>query len=133
MIPAFDEHGYLPPGIHPATPAEIEERFGKSTEMRRAEMESLYWLVDLARAAGIRRIIINGSFVTKVREPNDVDCVLLVPPGFTRDSETGAPLAAGLPFLEIRLVDQEVFDAYAGSIFATDRNLVQKGTVEVVL
>jgi hypothetical protein len=33
MIPPFDEHGYLPPGIHPATLAEIEEWFGKSPEI----------------------------------------------------------------------------------------------------
>jgi len=24
MIPPFDEHGYLPPGIHPATLDEVE-------------------------------------------------------------------------------------------------------------
>ena len=42
-------------------------------------------------------------------------------------------LAAGLPFLEIRLVDQEEFDFYTGSFYATDRDLVQKGTVEVIL
>jgi hypothetical protein len=107
MIPPFDEHGYLPPGIHSATLAEIEERFGRGTEIRRAQTESLYWLIDLAKAAGIRRVIINGSFVTKVREPNDVDCVLLMPRGFARDGVVGAQLTAGLPFWDIRLVDQE--------------------------
>ena len=35
MIPSFDEHGYLPPGIHPATLDEIEARFGRESELRR--------------------------------------------------------------------------------------------------
>lgn len=41
MIPPFDEHGYLPPGIHPATLDEIEARFGLEPELRRVQMESL--------------------------------------------------------------------------------------------
>jgi hypothetical protein len=28
VIPPFNEHGYLPPGIHPATLDEVESRFG---------------------------------------------------------------------------------------------------------
>ncbi len=77
MIPAFYDNGYLPPGIHLATLDEIRDRFGLESEVRRAQMESLVWLVDLARSAGIRRIVVNGSFVTDILEPNDVDCVLL--------------------------------------------------------
>ena len=45
-------------------------------------MESIRWLADLAKRAGVERLIINGSFVTDVPEPNDVDCVLLIGPGF---------------------------------------------------
>lgn len=41
-------------------------------------MESVRWLIDLARQAGVERIILNGSFVTEIMEPNDVDCVLLL-------------------------------------------------------
>jgi len=44
-------------------------------------MESLAWLVDLARTAGIQRIVVNGGYVTDILEPNDVDCVLLIEPG----------------------------------------------------
>jgi hypothetical protein len=85
MIPEFSEQGYLPPGIHRATLAEIEERSGRGTEIRRAQMQSLYWLVDLARRAGIERLILNGSFVTDAFEPNDVDCVLLMGLDFPRE------------------------------------------------
>ena len=32
MIPPFDENGYLPPGIHPATLGAIEARFGRESD-----------------------------------------------------------------------------------------------------
>jgi len=69
MIPPFDENGYLPPGVHLATLDEIDERFGSESELRRVQMESLRWLVDLTLRAGASRLIINGSFTTDVFEP----------------------------------------------------------------
>ena len=84
MIPAFDGEGYLPPGIHMATVQEIDARFGRESELRRVQMESLVWLIGLARRAGARRIVVNGSFVTDKLEPNDVDCVLLFGTDFPR-------------------------------------------------
>ena len=53
MIPPFDEHGYLPPGIHSATLDEIEARFGQESEIRRVQMESLRWLVEIAQRIGV--------------------------------------------------------------------------------
>ncbi|MBC8874717.1 MAG: hypothetical protein H8E44_35215 [Planctomycetes bacterium] len=133
MIPAFDEHGYLPPGIHKADLEEIALRFAQQSELRRAQMESLRWLVDAARRAGVARIVVNGSFVTDVVEPNDVDCVLLGGPGFPGDVEAEAELVAGLPFLEIQLVERVAFDYLVQRFFATDRDDVPKGVVEVML
>ncbi len=82
MIPAFNDDGYLPAGIHRATLEEIAARFGQETELRRVQMQSLGWLVDLARRAGALRLVVNESFVTDRPEPNDVDCVLLIGAGF---------------------------------------------------
>ena len=109
MIPLFDDNGYLPPGVHPATLDEIKDRFGSESELRRVQMESLNWLVELARRAGVARLVINGSFTTNAFEPNDVDCVLLI---------------------------EDVFPAtrlLVEKFFATDRHLVNKGMVEVIL
>jgi len=36
MIPKFNDSGYLPAGIHTASVAETEERFGRESELRRA-------------------------------------------------------------------------------------------------
>ena len=54
---------------------------------------------------------------------NDVDCVLLVDPEFPTDMEAEAELLAGLPFLEIVVVKQSVFDRMTLSFFASDRSL----------
>ena len=110
MIPSLEDNGYLPPGLHPATLDEIAERFGTEPELRRVQMESLRWLVDLAWRAGAMRIVVNGSFATEAWEPNDVDCVLLIGPGFPRDAEAEEELLAGLPFIQVELAESAVFD-----------------------
>ena len=133
MIPDFNEHGYLPAGIHRATLEEVAQRFGHQSEPRRVQMESLRWLCDLARQAGLRRLIINGSFVTDTYEPNDVDCVLLIEPAPRKNVEAEEEMLRGLPFLEIHLVEQDDFDFLTGMTFSTDRRLVPKGMVEVLL
>lgn len=133
MIPPFNEFGYLPSGIHPATLDEIELRFGSESELRQVQMESLRWLVDLARQAGVERIIVNGSFATDTLEPNDVDCVLLISEGFPADPRFEEELVAGLPFLELSLVTDTDFNILVNQIFATDRQSIDKGMVEIVL
>jgi hypothetical protein len=132
VIPPFDESGWLPPGIHTATLAEIEERFGSQSEVRRAQMESLRWMVELAIRAGIRRIILNGSFATAILEPNDVDCVLLLPDGFPVNQAAEMEIRNGLPFLEIVLVNSEEFDGFVNYFFASDRLGQVKGMIEVI-
>ncbi|MGH7127726.1 MAG: DUF6932 family protein, partial [Planctomycetaceae bacterium] len=66
MMPDFDENGHLPPGVHRVTLEEIEKHFGTGSEIRKVQMESVRWLVEIAERAGVRRIVFNGSFVTDV-------------------------------------------------------------------
>lgn len=89
--------------------------------------------MDLARRAGVARLVINGSFTTDAFEPNDVDCVLLLEAEHPKDTDAEAELNGGLPFLEMNLVRQPAFDGLVQRFFATDRNLVAKGMVEVTL
>ena len=132
MIPSFTDNGFLPPGLHPATLAEIAERFGRSSELRRVQMQSVRWMVELARRAGVQKIILNGSFVTDIIEPNDVDCVLLIGPDFPKDVLAEQELLEGLPFLEMVLVDQDEFDHFVNRFFAFDRMRQAKGMIEVI-
>lgn len=118
--------------MHRATLDEVEQRFGRGSELRRVQLESLRWLIDLARRAGIERIALNGSFVTDIDEPNDVDCLLLTGHGFPTDIEAEAEIVEGLPFLEIDLVDSEEWEYMVEVTFGTDRLSIPKGLVEVI-
>ena len=132
MIPPLGNSGYLPPGVHPATLAEVEERFGGASELRRVQMESVRWMIDLAKRAGVQRIILNGSFVTDIIEPNDVDCVVLMSSRKLLDAKAFRELRAGLPFMDLAIVRSiKRFDEYVNGIFATDRSGMHKGMIEV--
>lgn len=92
----------------------------------------MYWLLPLCRSAGIIRLLINGSFVTVAPEPNDVDCVLLAGPDYVETSGPAQRLLNGLPFLEIRVVNDDDYRWFAISMFASDRAMIPKGVVEVM-
>lgn len=132
MIPQFNDAGYLPAGVHPASLSEIDARFGGQSELRRVQMDSIRWLVAIAENAGVSRIVLNGSFVTDIIEPNDVDCVLLIGKDFPRDENAEAELQKGLPFLDVSLVDEPDFRFFTNRFFAFDRSREEKGMIEVV-
>ncbi len=95
-------------------------------------MESLRWMVDLAVQAKAQRIVVNGSFVTDLIEPNDVDCVLLVEPRGRGNRAALGELRKGLPFLDLAIVRARAFDEYVQRVFATDRTGAAKGMIDVV-
>ena len=132
MIPPFDNSGCLPPGLQGAALAEVEARFGSQSEIRRVQMESVRRMVDLAVRAGVQRIVLNGSVVTDIMDPNDVDCVLLIGRGFPADPVAGAELNAGLPFIDIALVGQADFDEFVRAVFSADRFGAPKGMIELI-
>ena len=132
-IPASNEHGYLPPGIHRATMEEVEDRFGRETEVRHAAMESLRWLVDASKRAGILRVVINGSFVTDVIEPNDVDCALLSSSRLLKNSDAWAELDEGFPYIEMQVLESPEFEEFIDRTYASDRDYIAKGMVELIL
>ena len=132
MIPPFNEFGYLPPGVHSATLDEIDARFGQPSELRRVQMESVRWMVELAARAAVQRIILNGSFLTDIIEPDDVDCVLLVGPRRREQRSALKELRKGLPFLTAVIARQRLFDEYVNDIYATDRSNIPKGMIEVI-
>ena len=72
MIPAPDAIGELPPGMHTATLEEVEAVF-VTTPRRRHLFEGLRRALQNLHAAGVRRIFIDGSFVTTKADPNDID------------------------------------------------------------
>jgi hypothetical protein len=119
--------------VHVATLEEVIDRFGHGSEQREAQAQSLRWLVPLCRRAGVSKLLINGSFVTDKVEPNDVDCVALQGPSYSAISTEAAELRQGLPFIELKVVAQIDYDRFRDVLFASDRAMIDKGVVEVML
>ena len=72
MIPAFDENGLLPPGIHWASWDAFFDRFGISGWRRRLAAD-IRAAVENLKNAGCLTVYVNGSFVTNKEVPNDFD------------------------------------------------------------
>lgn len=72
MIPAFDENGNLPPGIHFCEWEEFKERFATNSSRQRM-IDGLELAMIPLKAAGCRTIYIDGSFVTSEPSPGDFD------------------------------------------------------------
>ncbi len=98
------------------------------------QMQSLRWLIDLAKRAGVERLVIDGSFVTDVLEPNDIDCALIVDPYYPHDYAAiqDQEIEAGLPFLDINLVERPDFTMPVDDFFATDRFSTPNGLIKVI-
>jgi len=72
-ISALKENGELIAGEHEATLDEIEKAYGLSSERRKLLMQNLRDAATNLKAAGVRTIWVDGSFVTDKNEPNDID------------------------------------------------------------
>ena|SRR5437867_2405026 len=80
-IPALNENGFLPPGVHECSLDEIRTRFGsfQSTDRRPKLFATLLVFVAEARASEIVvALLINGSFTSDKPDPNDIDLVLVL-------------------------------------------------------
>jgi hypothetical protein len=130
MLPPFDQNGNLPPGVHRCTAEELIERYGKGSPEREIESRELLRFIDWARQNGVRRLLINGSFITSKPEPNDVDLVILPNP----NGPVPGDEELLWPFLHILIASDDAdWRAWATVDFATDRNQNPKGVVEVIL
>jgi hypothetical protein len=78
-LPEFNEFGDLPEGNHPASLAQVVARFGSGSAQRKAVTERLQRIYQLAVATRqLDRLIVFGSYVSDVNEPNDVDVILVM-------------------------------------------------------
>ena len=79
-IPPLQENGELPPGEHQASVDQVERLFGCSTERRKSLMRGLRDAISNLASSGVRKLWINGSFVTDKDDPNDIVVVNLIGP-----------------------------------------------------
>jgi hypothetical protein len=115
VLPAFNEEGDLPPGVHRATLPEVLERFGQGSVQRCAVADRLQRVYQLVTSTGhLARFVVFGSFITAKEEPNDVDIILLMEDTFDLASVTGE---AALPFQHM-----EADTHFGASVFWTRRS-----------
>ena len=73
MIPLLNNRGELPPGVHRATLKELKVRFGQSSPERKELFSGLMQALNNLEKAGVHRVYIDGGFITKKENPNDID------------------------------------------------------------
>jgi hypothetical protein len=71
-IPDFDENGNLPPGVYQVSLQDIGIRF-TWTDRRKKLFEGLKLAIDNLTRANVKKVWIDGSFVTSIDDPNDID------------------------------------------------------------
>jgi hypothetical protein len=72
VIPNFDSHGNLPPGIHDATLAEVQTRFAYN-DKRTKLLNALKRVISILIECKCQEVFLNGSFITNKEEPGDYD------------------------------------------------------------
>jgi len=143
MLPRLNEQGDLPVGIHSASWAELEQRFGAGSEVRLRAMAKLRLLHQLAERTGkLVRFIIFGSFVTGRREPRDVDVVLVMAAEFTLEatprecqtlfshSDADARYGASIFWLRQGMLPDSLLEEFFET-WQSNRNGTKHGIVEV--
>ncbi len=73
-IPAFNQYGELPAGIHRAMWGEFENRYVYN-QHRQNLLDGLSWVCDLLKVSGCTRVFVAGSFVTAKPMPQDFDAM----------------------------------------------------------
>ncbi|MCI0381275.1 MAG: hypothetical protein L0215_27130 [Gemmataceae bacterium] len=124
-MPAYNNDGDLPPGVHVAGLSDVLERFGHGSAQRCAVAERLTRVYQLAVSTGhLARFVMFGSFVTAKSDPNDIDIVLLMEDTFDLATVTG----------EAAIVFQHMeADAHFGaSVFWTRRSAAVGGEQAMV-
>ena len=141
-IPSFRDDGYLPEGIHRCTEAELTFRFGTQTRRRQRLTLRLRRWIELGRAVGALRLLVDGSFVTAKPDPDDVDAVMLISASFSAQVVQGVEAALELEEIFLTRQPEELFPAENEAVWhgwcdffsrTREPDRRRKGLVEIVL
>jgi hypothetical protein len=78
-LPHFNEHGFLPPGIHHAGLEGLELKLGFNRYRKEMIRQGLLPVLKELRDKKVRSMVVDGSFVTEKPFPDDIDAYVLVP------------------------------------------------------
>lgn len=146
VLPPFDGHGNLPPGVYRVIWDDLERRFGQSSPRRQVLAARLREIVRLAKATGaLVHVFVWGSFVTDQPFPRDLDLFLLMRRGFDLMlPQLAAPVRELFDYGAARLhYEADVFwatealgEAALGeflSVYQITRDFGSRGIVEVIV
>jgi hypothetical protein len=139
MIPDFNKHGNLPAGIYKASINDIEKRFGLNSKKRISLFKNFHNFLKLIIPfkTSIKRIILNGSFVTAKENPGDMDCIILIKNNTRFTPEIIDKLVSAKKLYNIHLFihEERNIKKYNDllAFFSRNRDLKPKGVLEVIL
>ena len=144
MLPALNDFGELPVGVHWADWEEFQHRFGRSSSRRVWLSGRLRALLELAATSGkLLRIFIWGSFVTSKAAPGDLDVLLIMREDFEVNG-LNAPAQVIFDSVKAKLlfesdvfwarvsIGQEALELWLDT-YQTSRSFRKRGIVELEL
>jgi len=139
MVPEFNKYGNLPAGIYESSLTYIEKRFGLNSKKRISLFKDFHNFLELITPfkTNIKRLILDGSFVTSKETPGDIDCIMIIENGFRFTPDIVEKLCDSKKLYNIHLFmfEEKNTERYRDilNIFSKDRDLKPKGLVEVIL
>ncbi len=89
---AFDDRDLLPEGVHDATLDEIVSAFGGTSRRDQLCDHLREYLACVQLTGWACEVLLDGSFVMpKVREPNDIDVIVILPDDWSWDRRDFRP------------------------------------------
>lgn len=141
--------GELPRGVHIVTLHEIEQTFGVQNERRKLLMSGLIEAAKMFKAAGVRFLLVDGSFTTDKKEPADIDgCwsatgdidIDLIDPEFWdfddvadfQKKRRSINQRYGLDFFIAEMIESESGEPFS-KFFQTNKDGDAKGILKIIL
>jgi len=141
MIPEFNKYGNLPAGIYKSSITSIEKIFGTNSEKRILLFNNFRKFLELLSPfkKKIKRLILDGSFVTSKESPGDIDCIMIIENNFRFTPEIVEELSNSkrlykLYNIHLFMFEEKNIENYRKilNFFSKDRDLKPKGIIEVI-
>lgn len=135
-LPDFNHRGTLDKGVHKCDSKEFYTRFCDDNNTIRSKYKDVMEQVfAFAVSRNARSVIIGGSFITNKAEPNDLDCILIVPNDECCNFQPNELLVVEGCQLDIIIINENRKDTiYAFlNMLSKDRFSLDVGMIEVLL
>jgi len=139
MIPEFNKYGNLPAGIYKSSITCVEKKFGLNSKKRISLFNDFRKFLKMLSPfkKNIKRLILDGSFVTSKESPGDIDSIMIIENNFRFIPEIVEELGNSKELYNIHLFmfEEKNIESYRDMLnfFSKDKDLKPKGIIEVIL